>query len=299
MTEKPKKITEWILGIWLLFGLLLLIPIGLGFDFSGEFSFLQAPYLLALTLTWIPPILYYFIRGRTLPFRILDTLKFHGRTKVSDLATRFSTREADIESAIVKLKSRKEPIQLNEKTGKLVYIPLRRFIGIIDVVHTSKDYTLFLTSKRMIVARITRNEIDKLKHISPDNILRTDAYGPSFSIPYSRIVRVEIKKHSRGRYCIHVVTYKERYEFVIRGSSLSYKPFGHHYHTGKKLIDDCENLMRSVLPDKLSMSWKEREATTWELEDQLIELKEQLSLGAITQEEYEQKKKKLLEKSKV
>jgi hypothetical protein len=34
----------------------------------------------------------------------------------------------------------------------------------------------------------------------------------------------------------------------------------------------------------------------WELEDQLKGLEEQLSLGFIAQEEYEQKKEKLLEK---
>jgi len=43
--------------------------------------------------------------------------------------------------------------------------------------------------------------------------------------------------------------------------------------------------------------WKQTRA--WELEDQLKELKEQVSRGAITQEEYEQRKKKLLEKSEV
>lgn len=41
---------------------------------------------------------------------------------------------------------------------------------------------------------------------------------------------------------------------------------------------------------------KGMEAVVWELEDQLKELKEQLSRRVITQEEYEQKKKKLLEK---
>jgi len=43
---------------------------------------------------------------------------------------------------------------------------------------------------------------------------------------------------------------------------------------------------------------KTRKAKAWELKDQLRELKEQLESGYITQEEYEQKKRKLLEKSK-
>lgn len=42
---------------------------------------------------------------------------------------------------------------------------------------------------------------------------------------------------------------------------------------------------------------KRKEPKAWELEDQLKELDELLALGVITQEEYEQKKKKLLEKS--
>ena len=42
---------------------------------------------------------------------------------------------------------------------------------------------------------------------------------------------------------------------------------------------------------------KRKKAAAWKLEDQLKDLKEQLDRGAITQEEYEQKKKKLLEKS--
>lgn len=44
------------------------------------------------------------------------------------------------------------------------------------------------------------------------------------------------------------------------------------------------------------VTWKLKkrvEAVAWELEDQLKELKEQLGRGAITQEEYEQKRKKL------
>ncbi len=52
-------------------------------------------------------------------------------------------------------------------------------------------------------------------------------------------------------------------------------------------------LLRDVF-DKMKRRMKK--ALAWELEDQLTELKELLSLSHITQEEYEQKKK-LLEKS--
>jgi len=49
------------------------------------------------------------------------------------------------------------------------------------------------------------------------------------------------------------------------------------------------------LGEKIWKLKKSKEALAWELEDQLKELDEQMSLGHITQEEYEQRKKKLEE----
>jgi hypothetical protein len=61
-------------------------------------------------------------------------------------------------------------------------------------------------------------------------------------------------------------------------------------------------MMGSGLRREISKTglWKlkeKKEALVWELEDQLKELDEELGRGVISQEEYEQKKKKLLEKS--
>jgi len=69
------------------------------------------------------------------------------------------------------------------------------------------------------------------------------------------------------------------------------------------ILEDYENILRPNFGDKLSVRTharrfkKRKDAVAWQLEDQLKELKEQLSLGHITQEEYEQKKKDLLKKS--
>jgi hypothetical protein len=58
-------------------------------------------------------------------------------------------------------------------------------------------------------------------------------------------------------------------------------------------------LIYLIIRGKMKKRKKQRKkAATWELKDQLIELGKQLGRGAITQEGYEQEKKKLLEKSK-
>ena len=64
-------------------------------------------------------------------------------------------------------------------------------------------------------------------------------------------------------------------------------------------------LLFAVLGFKATIQQKQRrkkrriEAIVWELKDQLKELKEQLSKGVITQNEYEQKKKEAIRKVKV
>lgn len=55
------------------------------------------------------------------PSRLLDTLKLHERMKISELATRFKTTEADIELAVIKLKSTGEPIQFDRETREVIY----------------------------------------------------------------------------------------------------------------------------------------------------------------------------------
>ncbi|MFX0117441.1 MAG: hypothetical protein ACFFB3_23035 [Candidatus Hodarchaeota archaeon] len=55
------------------------------------------------------------------PSRLLDTVKLHGRMKISELATRYKTTEADVELAVIKLKSQGEPIQFDRETREVIY----------------------------------------------------------------------------------------------------------------------------------------------------------------------------------
>ena len=55
------------------------------------------------------------------PSRLLDAMKLHGRMKISELATRLKTTEADIELAVVKLKSKGEPLQFDRETREVIY----------------------------------------------------------------------------------------------------------------------------------------------------------------------------------
>jgi len=55
------------------------------------------------------------------PSRLLDTMKLHGSMKISELATRFKTTEADVELAVVGLKSKGEPIEFDRETREVIY----------------------------------------------------------------------------------------------------------------------------------------------------------------------------------
>ncbi len=50
-------------------------------------------------------------------------MKLHGRMKISELASRYKTTEADVELAVVKLKSKGEPIQFDRETREVIYAP--------------------------------------------------------------------------------------------------------------------------------------------------------------------------------
>jgi hypothetical protein len=59
------------------------------------------------------------------PSRLLDVVKLHERMKISELATRFKTTEADVELAVIKLKSSGEPIEFDRETREVVYTPVK------------------------------------------------------------------------------------------------------------------------------------------------------------------------------
>lgn len=217
--------------------------------------FFSLPYLWAVAITWGSVGLlfpaYYFLHVKALSSRILNTLKFYGRMKINNLATRYSTTEASIQSAITKLKSKRKPVQYDQEKKELIYSPLKKFVGIIDVKYQPnghmEDCILFFTSTSIIVARITRDKLDRLTQISGGEILRADE--KNFSIPRSDVLKVEITEWPRAPTQMDVVTKEKTYTFVFRGPLI----LGHHHYTGKKLDEDYEAILRSILPDKLSI----------------------------------------------
>ncbi len=56
-----------------------------------------------------------------IPTLVLEMLKMHGRIKVSELAAIFSTSQADIEMALLKLRIQGEPIVFEPVTGEVSY----------------------------------------------------------------------------------------------------------------------------------------------------------------------------------
>lgn len=80
-------------------------------------------------------------------------------------------------------------------------------------------------------------KVEELKELSAESLLTSDK--ANFEIPYSDVTKVEMKKGGiMTNSMLRVSTPKEEYKFHI---------------TEKKLFDDQVNLIRSVLPDKLSM----------------------------------------------
>ena len=215
-------------------------------------SFFSLPYLWALGITWGSVGLlfpaYYFLHVKALSSRILNTLKFYGSMRINNLATRYSTTEASIQSAITKLKSRRKPVQYDQEKKELIYSPLKKFVGIIDVKYQPdghiEDCILFFTSTSVIVAIITRDKLDRLKQISGGEILRADERN--FSIPRSDVLKVEMTEWPRAGTQMDIVTEEKTYTFTFRDPSI----LGHHHITGKKLY---EAILRSILPDKLSI----------------------------------------------
>ncbi len=56
-----------------------------------------------------------------IPALVLEMVKMHGRIMISELASRFSTSQTDIELALIKLRSKGEPISYLAATGEVWY----------------------------------------------------------------------------------------------------------------------------------------------------------------------------------
>ncbi len=146
-----------------------------------------------------------------------------------------------------------------------------------------------------------RRKSGELLKASVEEFLKADKN--SFVIPNSEIREVELKKGWLTGVKLDITMNKKKYEWGRLYEKHRWNVVGLIPEKKDAKVEDYENILRPAFGDKLSVKTrarklkKRKEAVAWQLEDQLKELDEQLSLGHVTQEEYEQKKKKLLEKS--
>jgi len=137
-------------------------------------------------------------------------------------------------------------------------------LGVIeDAMTWNYKYNLFFTSSRILVAKIRGPSDDlsylfggvvagivadkllkpeekrreKLKQLSAEEILKADR--SNFMIPYSEIVRVEMKHFGRGR-IMKIITNTREHKFNL--------------NLRRDRFDEYVDLIRSIVPDKLSVS---------------------------------------------
>ncbi|MFX0117440.1 MAG: hypothetical protein ACFFB3_23030 [Candidatus Hodarchaeota archaeon] len=127
-------------------------------------------------------------------------------------------------------------------------------VGVLEV----PAQNLYFTSGRVIVAKIggsgllglfgaagvaaeayrQKKKKEELEQLSPESILTADK--KNFAIPYSDIIRVEMKKPGRFSAAkIDFVTNGKTHKFILLQK--------------KESFDNFTNLVRSVLPDQLSI----------------------------------------------
>lgn len=138
-----------------------------------------------------------------------------------------------------------------------------RILGVITVFRTNylRWRTLFedlyFTTNRVIVARISsasylvspvgvlarwpKTTKEEIVGFSVEELLK--ANKSNFSIYHSEVRSVELKKHGLGAK-IRLITDEKKYEWYVRGIP------------GKKdaKIEDYENILKTVFPNKLSVS---------------------------------------------
>lgn len=138
-----------------------------------------------------------------------------------------------------------------------------QILGFIKCEAMGKYYDLYFTSNRMIaaktaspigwfiafgaivgaigagIAKLTaKKRSEQLKNLSAESIFKADK--KNFEIPYAEITKVEMKKAgiiSEAK--ISIFTHTKKYVFIM---------------WKKKEFDAYESLVRSVLPDRLSIS---------------------------------------------
>ena len=133
-------------------------------------------------------------------------------------------------------------------------------LGVVEnAVTWNYKYNLFLTTNRIVVAKIRGPKDDlswllspmagivadkllkpeekrreRLRGMSAEDILKADK--GNFEIPYSEITKVEMKKFGRRRDMRILTAMKE-----------------HKFFVNRDRFDEYVNIVRSILPDKLSV----------------------------------------------
>jgi hypothetical protein len=141
-------------------------------------------------------------------------------------------------------------------------------LGTIDLPSDHK--TLYFTPNRVIVAKtggkagylfggigagITayreQKKREELRKLSPESVLRADKHN--FAIPYSDILRVEMKKKRfSGSICL-IAGHKFGKDMKKKDKTTAIDVYRYEKAIAKKGFEDCVDCVRSVLPEKLSI----------------------------------------------
>lgn len=108
---------------------------------------------------------------------------------------------------------------------------------------------IFIIAPRSLATRAMRKRFEKSHEFSPDDILKADK--KNFEISYRRIERIEIiKARARGAFGpskIRILSNGKKHEFIL------IRVVGEIGYEGKRAsakLKECENFVRSILPDK-------------------------------------------------
>jgi len=137
-------------------------------------------------------------------------------------------------------------------------------LGRIEVAYKRDNlFNLVFTSKRIIVARLssallglfeTRKRQEEYGGTSAESILKADEMN--FAIPYEEVVKVEMKRpstFSRGKIKILAIS-KKFPDLPIAKIIIPVDVYEFTFKEEKNLFDERVNLVRSILPDKLSLT---------------------------------------------
>lgn len=147
-------------------------------------------------------------------------------------------------------------------------------LGIIEIDHR----LLCFTSNRIIVAktggggaatgakiafgligraladRAEKKRRESLEKLSPESVLKSDKHN--FAVPYSGIVRVEMRKVSPYAKRVKIIADQKFGDYMKKKKDETTQKYVYIYEEEiktKKEFEDHVNLVRSVLPDKVDV----------------------------------------------